>query len=175
MPTLALAKRALLLWDFRTQGQREREDAARRLVERYPTLDLAEVVHGVPVVRMKPAFVEVMRYDGGRLPKGVRLHVLSRFADPQALAGLYWDTCEREGLPRHSTSPGCLSWRVDRMHLVVDVGPREEIHPARVEQLAAYPQVLRFAFPLDTVVRTLLLALLGQGQAKNQMFAGSLV
>jgi hypothetical protein len=60
------------------------------------------------------------------------------------------------------------------MHLVVDVGPREEIHPTRLHQYTDYPRFRRFAFPLDTVVEALLLALLGQGQGKNLMFAALL-
>jgi hypothetical protein len=60
------------------------------------------------------------------------------------------------------------------MHLVVDVGPREDIHPTRLHQYTDYPWFRRFAFPLDTVVEALLLALLGQGQEKNQVFGALL-
>ena len=90
------------------------------------------------------------------------------------MAQLYCNLCEREGLPRHPSSPGSLSWDFDRMHLVVDVGPREEIPPMRLSHNRDYPWVRRFAFPLDTVVEALLLALLGQGQEKNQVFGALL-
>jgi hypothetical protein len=90
------------------------------------------------------------------------------------MAKLYWDVCAREKLPRHKSSRGSLAWDSDRMHLVVDVGPREEIHSARLPGLSDYPQVRRFAFPLDTVVRDLLRALLGHGQEKNLMFGALL-
>jgi hypothetical protein len=60
------------------------------------------------------------------------------------------------------------------MHLRVDIGPREEIDSTRLHGLLEYPQVRRFAFPLDTVVQELLRALLGQGQAKNLIFAALL-
>jgi hypothetical protein len=65
------------------------------------------------------------------------------------MAKLYWNFCERENLPRHKESPGCLQWDFERMHLVVDVGPRQEIDSTRLHGLSDYPQVRRFAFPLD--------------------------
>jgi hypothetical protein len=172
VPTLAFARHAEVLWSV--HDPKLREATASQLVERYSALEFVKVVSGVPVLRMKPAFAELIRYEGSHLAKGVRIRVLSRFAEPHAMAQLYWNLCEREGLPIHPASPGSLSWDLDRMHLVVDVGPREEIHPTRLHQYAEYPLVRRFAFPLDTVVEALLLALLGQGQEKNQMFAACL-
>ena len=172
IPTLAFARHADALWTIRNPQQREA--TAHQLVERYAALELVDVVSGVPMLKMKPAFVEVVRYEGSNLAKRIRIRVLSRFAEPHAMAELYWDICKREGLPRHKTSPGSLSWDFDRMHMVVDVGPREDIHPARLHQHAEYPQVRRFAFPLYTVVQELLRALLGQGQDKNLIFAALL-
>ena len=169
VPTLAFARHADALWTI--SNPQQRENAAHQLVERYAALELADIESGVPMLRMKPAFAEVVRYEGSNLAKRIRIRVLSRFAEPRAMAELYWDICKREGLPRHKTSPGSLSWAFDRMHMVVDVGPREDIHPARLHQHAEYPQVRRFAFPLGTVVQDLLRALLGQGQDKNLIFA----
>jgi hypothetical protein len=172
VPTLAFARYAEVLWPIR--NPEKRDAAAHKLVGRYPAFDLVEVVNGVPVLRMKHAIVEVVRYQSSHLAKSIRIRVFSRFAEPGEMAKLYWDVCERENLPRHPTSPGSLSWGFDRMHLVVDVGPREQIHSTRLPGLSDYPQVRCFAFPLDTVVRDLLRALLGQGQEKNLMFGALL-
>jgi hypothetical protein len=172
VPTLAFVRHAEVLWPIRDPGGRVA--AAHKLVDRYPAFDLVEVVNGVPVLRMKHAIAEVVRYHGSQLAKRIRIRALSRFAEPEEMAKLYWDFCTRENLPRHKSSPGSLAWDFDRMHLVVDVGPREEIHSARLPGLSDYPQVRRFAFPLDTVVRDLLRALLGQGQKKNLMFGALL-
>jgi hypothetical protein len=169
VPTLAFARHAEVLWPI--HDPKLREDTARQLVKRYSALEFVKVVSGMPVLRVKPAFAEVMRYEGSHLARSVRIRVLSRFAEPHAMAQLYWNLCKREGLPIHPTSPGSLSWEFYRMHLVVDVGPREEIHPMRLHQFTKYPEVHQFAFPLDTVVEALLLALIGQGQEKNQVFA----
>src|SRR5215207_8739758 len=149
--TLAFARHAEVLWPIRDPG--ERVATVHKLVDRYPAFDLVEVVNGVPVLRMKRAMVEVVRYHGSHLAKSIRVRVLSRFAEPEEMAKLYWDFCARENLPRHKSSRGSLAWEFDRMHLVVDVGPHEEIHSARLPGLSDYPQVRRFAFPLDTVVR----------------------
>src|SRR5215204_7126403 len=134
VPTLAFARHAEVLWPIRDPG--ERVATVHKLVDRYPAFDLVEVVNGVPVLRMKRAMVEVVRYHGSHLAKSIRIRVLSRFAEPEEMAKLYWDFCERENLPRHQTSPGS-----ERMHLVVDVGPREEIDstysPARTFGLSA--------------------------------------
>jgi hypothetical protein len=172
VPTLAFARHAEMLWAIR--DPEERVAAAHKLVDRYPAFDLVEVVNGVPVLRMKHAMVEVVRYHGSHLAKSIRIRILSRFAEPEEMAKLYRDFCERENLPRHKSSRGSLAWDSDRMHMVVDVGPREEIHPTRLHQYADYPQVRRFAFPLDTVVEKLLRALLGQGQNKNLLFGALL-
>jgi hypothetical protein len=123
---------------------------------------------------MKHALAEVTRYEGTNLAKGVRIRVLSKFAEPDTLAKLYWDVCKREALPIHQTSPGSISWVFDQMHLVVDIGPCEEIAPSRVHTFSHYPRVRRFAFPLDGLVGELLGTLLGQGQEKNQRFAALL-
>ena len=99
VPTLAFARHAEMLWPIRNSD--ERAAAAQKLVDRYPAFDLVEVVNGVPVLRMKHAMVEVVRYHGSHLAKSIRIRILSRFAEPEEMAKLYWDFCERENLPRH--------------------------------------------------------------------------
>jgi hypothetical protein len=116
VPTLAFARHADALWTIRNPQQREAP--AHQLVERYAALELVDVVSGVPMLRMKPAFVEVVRYEGSNLVKRIRIQVLSRFAEPSAMAELYWDICEREGLPGirqvrgacRGTSIACTWW-----------------------------------------------------------------
>ena len=107
VPTLAFAPTARGLWDVLAGERRARE--ARVLVGRYPAFDLVGVEGGVPILRMKPATAEAVRYEGSSLVRGVRLRVLSRFARPDATAQLYRAVCEREGLPVHKTSPGAIS------------------------------------------------------------------
>jgi hypothetical protein len=43
----------------------------------------------------------------------------------------------------------------------VDVGPREEIHFTRLRQFAEYPQMIRFSFPMSSVIAALCESLVG--------------
>jgi hypothetical protein len=172
VPTLAFAPLASGLWTIRDRERREQE--SRSLVGKYPAFELVGMKDGVPVLRMKPATIEVQRYEGSDLVRAVLVRVLSRSARADATADLYRDVCEREGLAVHGSSPGTISWDFDKMHLAVSVGPREEIAASRVGLLAEYPQVRRFSFPMPSVVAAILGALLGHGQKKNQMFAALL-
>ena|GEM_PF-7089019 len=172
VPTLAFAPHAEALLDIRESQQRTVE--VRRLLARYPVVEAAEFVAGVPVVRMKTAFAEASKYPNSNLTRTVQLRVLSRFAQPDAVAALYGALCEREGLPVHGSSAGNISWDCDNMHLEARVGPREEIHATRVRGMHAYPRVRRFAFPLPSVVEAVVRALLGRGHPKNLMFGALL-
>lgn len=172
VPTLAFASHAETLLDIREPQQRTAE--VRRLLARYPAVEAAEFVAGVPVMRMKAAFAEASKYPNSNLTRTVQLRVLSRFAQPDAVAALYSALCEREGLPVHGSSAGNISWDCDNMHLKARVGPREEIHATRLGGMDAYPRVRRFAFPLPSVVEAVVRALLGGGQPKNLMFGALL-
>jgi hypothetical protein len=79
VPTLAFARHADALWTIRNPQQREA--AAHQLVERYAALELVDVVNGVPMLRMKPAFVEVVRYEGSNLAKRIRRDVHPKVED----------------------------------------------------------------------------------------------
>jgi hypothetical protein len=54
------------------------------------------------------------------------------------------------------------------MHLVVDVGPREEILFTRLEQFAEYPQMVRFSFPMPSVIAALCKALVGLPRTRGR-------
>lgn len=170
--TLAFAPHAEALWRIVDSNRRTAE--THRLLASYPALDLAEIVDGVPVLRMKDALAEAVRYPNSKLARGVQVRVLSRFARPAAVAALYEDVCESEGLPMHGSSAGSISWDCDNMHLKARVGPLKEIHPTRLDQLDGYPRVRRFAFPLPSVVEAVVRALLGSGQNKNLLFGALL-
>lgn len=169
VPTLAFASVARGL---RTIFDMERcAQEVRSLVAKHTAFELVGIKEGVPILRMRPAVAEPLMYEGSSLARSVRIRVLSRAARPEAMVELYRDVCARENLPVHESSPGSISWDFDRMHLVVDVGPREVISPTRLESFTAYPQVRRFSFPMPSVVEMMLSALIGRGQKKNQMFA----
>jgi hypothetical protein len=172
VPTLAFAPHAESLWRIVDPVKRTAE--VHRLLASYPALDLAEFVGGVPVLRMRDALAEAVRYPNSKLTRSVQVRVLSRFARPDAMAALYTEVCEDEDLPVHASSAGSISWGWDNMHLRARVGPLEEIPPTRLDQFDGYPRVRRFAFPLPSVVEAVVRALLGSGQNKNLLFGALL-
>jgi hypothetical protein len=141
---------------------------SRNFTQKYPSFELVRLVEDVPVIRLSKAVAEVVRYTGSELPRRVRLRILSKFADPDEVATLYWRVLVRENLPVFADSRGSVSFG--------DVGPREEIHFTRLKQFAEYPQTVRFSFPMPSVIAALCKGLVGIPRkpgrdASKEMFA----
>jgi hypothetical protein len=107
VPTLAFAPCTENLW--RIEDSKKVTVETRRLLAEYPAVDLVECVSAVPVVRMKEAFAEVVRYPDSSFPRSVQVRVLSRFARPEVVAALYEDVCRGEGVYTHLSSAGSIS------------------------------------------------------------------
>ena len=145
---------------------------------RYPSFEMIRLVDSVPVLRIKHVIAEVIRYPRSTLVKQVRIRILSKFAEPERVANLYQEALAQENLPVFQTSPGSISWEYKDAHLMLNIGPREEIETSRVERFERYPQVYRFSFPLPDVVRAVSEALIGSpkrpGTKGAEMFATGL-
>jgi hypothetical protein len=128
---------------------------------RYPSFELIRFAEDVPVIRPRKVGVEVLRYAGSKLPRRIRLRALSKFADPDEVAELYQHSLELEKLPVARDSRGSVGWQPEDASLVVEVGPREDIHHTRLETLAEYPKGLRFSFPHPDLVSALCKTLIG--------------
>jgi hypothetical protein len=143
------------------RDEKNRVTFSRNFTHRYPSFELIRFVEDVPVIRLRKAVAEVVRYTGSELLRRVRLRILSKFADPDEVATLYRRVLQQENLPVCTDSRGSVSWQYEDAHLVVDVGPREEIHFTRLNQFAEYPQTVRFSFPMPNVIAALCEALVG--------------
>jgi hypothetical protein len=143
------------------RDEKNRATFSRDFNYRYPSFELIRFVEDVPVIRLRKAVAEVGRYRGSELPRRVRLRILSKFADPDEVAELYRRILQQESLPVFPDSRGSVSWQYEDAHLVVDVGPREEIHFTRLKQFTEYPQTVRFSFPMPSVIAALCKALVG--------------
>jgi hypothetical protein len=143
------------------RDEKNRATFSRNFTYRYPSFELIRFVEDVPVIRLRKAVAEVGRYTGSELPRRVRLRILSKFADPDEVAELYQRILQQESLPVFPDSRGSVSWLYEDAHLVVDVGPLEEIHFTRLKQFAEYPQTVRFSFPMPSVIAALCKALVG--------------
>jgi hypothetical protein len=143
------------------RDEKNRVTFSRNFARKYPSFELVRFVEDVPVIRLRKAVAEVIRYAGSELPRRVRLRILSKFADPDEVATLYQRVLVRENLPVFADSRGSVSFGYEDAHLVVDVGPREEIHFTRLRQFAEFPQTIRFSFPMSSVIAALCEALVG--------------
>jgi hypothetical protein len=143
------------------RDEKNRATFSRNFTYRYPSFELIRFVEDVPVIRLRKAVAEVGRYTGSELPRRVRLRILSKFADPDEVAELYRRILQQESLPVFPDSRGSVSWLYEDAHLVVDVGPLEEIHFTRLKQFPEYPQTVRFSFPMPSVIAALCKALVG--------------
>ena len=158
------------------RDEKTRVTFSRNFTQKYPSFELIRFLEDVPVIRLRKAVAEVGRYTGSELPRRVRLRILSKFADPDEVAELYRRILQQESLPVFLDSRGSVSWQYEDAHLVVDVGPREEIHFTRLKQFAEYPQTVRFSFPMPSVIAALCKALVGIPRkpgrdASKEMFA----
>lgn len=142
----------------------------------YRRVEFVRLEDRVPVVRLRPAVVETLPYSGHALPRIVRVEVLSKFANPAGVAEFYRQAVVENGLPVFNRSPGTVSWDYRDGRLVLDVGPREQIESGRLPDM--YPQVYRFSFPMPSVVKAMVQALLGAparpGTTGDEMFASGL-
>ena len=59
----------------------------------------SRAVHGMPLFRMLPLFVEVVRYAGTELPKEIRMEVSSRVVTADEVAARYKQTLHDEHIP----------------------------------------------------------------------------
>jgi hypothetical protein len=143
------------------RDEKNRVTFSRNFTRKYPSFELVRFVEDVPVIRLRKAVAEVIRYTGSELPRRVRLRILSKFANPDEVATLYRRILQQENLPVFADSRGSVSFGYEDAHLVVDVGPREEIHFTRLRQFAEYPQMIRFSFPMSSVIAALCESLVG--------------
>jgi hypothetical protein len=142
----------------------------------YRRVEFVRLEDTVPVVRLRPAVVETLPYAGHALPRIIRVEVLSKFANPADVAEFYRKAVVENSLPVFNSSPGTVSWDYRDARLVLDVGPREEIESGRLSDV--YPQVYRFSFPMPSVVKAMVQALLGAparpGTTGDEMLASGL-
>src|SRR3712207_2024895 len=106
------------------RDEKNRVTFSRNFTHRYPSFELIRVVEDVPIIRLRKAVAEVVRYTGSELPRWVRLRILSKFADPDEVATRYRRVLQQENLPVFAGSRGSVSWQYEDAHLVGGVGPQ---------------------------------------------------
>ena len=103
--TLALASYAGLSWT------EVAEQPPEHFQREHPGLRVSRNVDGMPLFRMLPVLVEVVRYDGTELPKEIRIEVSSRVITAEKLATEYEQTLLKERIP----SENCVGMPLVRL------------------------------------------------------------
>lgn len=153
--TIALAAYAELSW-AETANQ-----SSEVLGQEYPGLAFSRNVDGMPLFRMLPVSVEVVRYEGASLPKEIKIKVSSRAVRADSLAAIYEQVLITEGIPSEECPAGLVAWSTEDLTLTLTVKPGEEINLERAQYLAAYPMGLTHRFPPVEVIREIYQTLLG--------------
>jgi hypothetical protein len=159
--TIALASYAGLAWT-------EKENQPPEQFEReHPGLQLSRNVDGMPLFRMLPVLVDVVRYDSTALPKHIKIKVSSRFVRPEDVALRYGQTLTTEGIPSNKCRAGSVSWSTEDASLTITIKPGAEIHPDRVGYLTAYPSGPAYQFPPVPIIQAAYEALLGSVDSRT--------
>jgi hypothetical protein len=153
--TIALAANAGLSW-AETANQ-----SSEVFGQEYPGLAFSRDVDGMPLFRMLPVLVEVVRYDGTDLPKEIRVKVSARTVEPRDLGARYREALITERIPSDECPAGSVAWSTEDATLIITIKPGAEIHRDRAQYLATYPPGQIYRFPPVSVVQATYEALLG--------------
>jgi hypothetical protein len=124
-------------------------------------LGFSRNVDGMPLFRTLPVATETVRYKGTELPKEIRIKLSSRFVKPEEVATCYKRALNKEGLRSDECPAGSVVWSTEDATLTITFRSGAEIHPDRVQYLAAYPPGQPYRFPPASVVQATYQALLG--------------
>jgi hypothetical protein len=168
VPTIAFAAR---MGELENLNDAERcREFVQEFAQKYRRFELTEVVDGVPVLRLRPVVIDVVRYVGSTLPRKLQIEILSRFADADKVAELYEQTLAEENIHFDACTGGNITWNAEEAHLSILVGAKRELHPSRVGYYSAYPKGRIYSFPPPNLIRGLYVALLGSTDKRT--FAG---
>jgi hypothetical protein len=153
--TIALASYAGLSW---TEVAKQPPEYFER---EHPGLRLSRNVDGMPLFRMLPLLVEVVRYDGTELPKEIRLRVFSRSVQSEDLALQYEQVLATERIPWDRCPAGSIAWSTEDASLTITIKAGTELHPDWAQYIATYPRGKIYHFPPVSVLKATYEALLG--------------
>jgi hypothetical protein len=150
-------------------GNQSTEDL-EELTRQYPYFELVKVVDDVPVLRLRPVVVNVVRYPGTEQPSKVLIEVLSEFVKPDTVAELYKQTLLEEQIHFHECGGGNVTWDSEKFLLSMSVGAKKELPSGRVGIRSEYPRGRIYSFPPPEIVRGFYETLLGSTDKRT--FAG---
>jgi hypothetical protein len=159
--TMALAAQAGLSW---TEAANQ---SSVVFGQEYPGLAFSRDVDGMPLFRMLPVLVEVVRYNGTELPKEIRIEVSSRVVTAEEVAVRYGQTLHEERIPSDNCVGMRLECSTDDLKLTMTVKPRATLHPQRIQYATIYPPGPIYHFPPPNIIRGWCKELLGSVHPKT--------
>ena len=168
IPTIAFAARTGELGNL-NDAERCRE-FVQGFAQKYRRFELTRIVDGVPVLRLRPVDIDVIRYVGSTVPRKIRIEIFSRFAEADTVAELYKQTLVEENIHFDACTGGNITWDAEEAHLSILVGAKSELHPSRVGYSSEYPKVRIYSFPPPNLIREFYVVLLGSTDKRT--FAG---
>jgi hypothetical protein len=153
--TLALAAYAGLSW---TEAAKPSSEI---FSQEYPGLAFSRDMDGMPLFRMLPMLIEVLRYEGTEFAREVRIEVSSRIITAEELAAQYELTLLGERIPSENCVGMTLECDTDDLTLTIIVKPRAELHPHGIQHHKRYPQAAPYHFPPPNIIRGWYKELLG--------------
>jgi hypothetical protein len=168
VPTIAFAARMGEL------GNLDNAERCRQFVQefaqKYRRFELTGVADGVPVLRLRPVVIDVVRYVGSTLPRKIQIEILSRFAEADKVAELYEQTLVEENIHFDACTGGNIIWNAEEAHLSILVEAKSELHPSKVGDYSEYPKGRIYSFPPPNLIREFYVLLLGSTDKRT--FAG---
>jgi hypothetical protein len=159
--TIALAAQAGLSW---TEAANQSSGV---FGQEYPGLAFSRDVDGMPLFRMLPVLVEVVRYEGAELPKEIRIEVSSRVVTAEEVAARYGQTLHEERIPSDNCVGMRLECSTDDLVLTMTVKPRATLHPQRIQYATTYPAGPIYHFPPPNIIRGWCKELLGSADPRT--------
>jgi hypothetical protein len=158
MPTLMLARM------FGDDSQ-----TRHAIVEKHPSLQLAEGTGDVPMVRLEPLAVSAEKHAGTQVLKQVRVRVLSQKVESEDVQEQYRQVLLEEGAQWGENNHGDISYDCLFGYLEVTVAAGGELTQRTVEGLGENPlSYPAFHFPPPEVVGGVFDGLLGSARRNKQ-------
>jgi hypothetical protein len=129
--------------------------------QKYAGLEFSRDINGMPLFRMLPMWIEVVRYEGTEFAREVRIEVSSRVITAEKLATQYEQTLLKEHIPSDNCVGMSLECDTDELTLTITVKPRAELHPHGIQHHKRYPQAAPYHFPPPNIIRGWYKELLG--------------
>jgi len=134
----------------------------------YGGWEFVRVVHGVPILRVRPLALIPEMHPDTQILKSVRIQVLSRRVKPGAVRDEYERVLIEQGAHWHENNHGLISYQAADGYLEISAGTRGEVSPlmaeSLIDKLLSWPA---YNFPPPTLIAGIYKNVLGSVDKRN--------